>query len=188
MLRLIEIIPKLVILLLTALFISCAAHPPKLSPAKSQLITEYELYKMHQDTRFVYFQYSSGEIKSGLLLRWQNDSILIQPRHYPTPVKIPSAGISSIISEIGNHGFLGAAAGIASGITVGGLAFLASPSWELHNAGFPAVFAKVILPPALAIGGFAYGSSKPINRHYTVPDGFKFDYNWAEDFYKEVGR
>jgi len=173
---------SLLILIIPILVLSCG-HNQNISPASNSVLTEYQLYKMHQETRQTRFIYSNGDIKEGLLLRWQGDSIFIQPRSYGSTLYVPSRGLTALRCEVGNRGYLGAAIGLLAG----GLYFIAVEGWDFQSTNSGKVLAKVLVPPVIALGAFAYGSSKITTRTYIVPDGFRFDYRLAKDIYKIQG-
>jgi hypothetical protein len=143
-------------------------------------LTERELWRMHKDVRFASFIYDDRSEIEGLLLRWQPDSILIQPREADQPIQIPSSGIIRIRIETGNRILESLILGtVAAGAYVGSV-----KSYDLGGATATEAMTKLLGPPLIIFGAIAVGSSMEKYRLYRVPEGFEFDYEEANSLYE----
>lgn len=162
--------------------LSCSNVAFKNSFEKDNIInlTERELWRMHRDVRFASFIYEDGSVLDGLLLRWEPDSILIQPRGTEQPTKIRSSGVIGIKIETGNRILESLALGTA---VAGGYVGLAK-SYSLSGASLTGAIAKLLGPPLIIFGAIAIGSSMEKYRLYRVPEEFEFDYEKANSLYE----
>jgi hypothetical protein len=158
---------------------SCASHVRREQPRPMQILTEDKLYQIHQDIRFTYFHYADSAIVSGLLLRWEPDSILIQKRGEAKPTQIPVSGITYIETVTGNR----TGEGLAIGTLLAGGYFALVRGWELNNITFASALGKLLVPPIILIAGIAIGSSKEIKEVYYLPPGFIFNYESAKRYH-----
>ncbi len=143
-------------------------------------LTERELWRMHKDVRYASFIYDDRSAIEGLLLRWQPDSILIQPRGADQPIQIPSSGIIGIKIETGNRILESLVLGtVAAGAYVGLV-----KSYDLGEATATEAMTKLLGPPLIIFGAIAIGSSMEKYKFYTVPAGFEFDYEEANSLYE----
>jgi hypothetical protein len=143
-------------------------------------LTERELWRIHRSIRFTSFIYEDGSVLDGLLLRWEPDSILIQPRGMDQPAKIPSSGVIGLKVEIGNRILESLALGTATAGAYIGLA----KSYSLSEASTTEAIAKLLGPPLIIFGAIAIGSSMEKYRLYRVPEEFEFDYDEANSLYE----
>lgn len=162
--------------------LSCSSAVLKNSFEKDNIsnLTERELWRIHRNIRFTSFIYEDGSVLDGLLLRWEPDSILIQPRGADQPAKIPSSGIIGIKIEIGNRILESLALGTAAAGAYIGLA----KSYSLGEASVTEAIAKLLGPPLIIFGAIAIGSSMEKYRLYRVPEEFEFDYEKANSLYE----
>ncbi len=143
-------------------------------------LTERELWRMHKDVRFAGFIYDDRSEIEGLLLRWQPDSILIQPRGADQPIRIPSSGITGIRIETGNRILESLILG-----TVAAAAYVGSvKSYDLGETTATEAMTKLLGPPLIIFGAIAVGSSMEKYRLYRVPEGFEFDFEEANSLYE----
>ncbi len=144
------------------------------------ILTERELWQMHRDVRFTSFMYDNNFTREGFLLRWEPDSILIQPRGAGQPAKIPSSGIIGIRVEIGNRILESLLLGTAAAGAYVGLA----KSYSLGEASTTEAMAKLLGPPLIIFSAMAIGSAVEKSKLYRVPEEFEFDYDEANSLYK----
>lgn len=172
---------KILIFCLLAIFlVGCSSVVRKGSEGSAEILTEQELWRMHRDVRYISFTYEDGSVLDGLLLRWEPDSILIQPRGTEQPTKIPSSGVIGIRVEIGNRILESLALGTAA---AGGYIGLAK-SYNLGGASATEAITKLLGPPLIIFGAIAFGSSMEKYRLYRVPQEFEFDYEKANSLYE----
>ncbi|HBC47676.1 MAG TPA: hypothetical protein DEO84_11770 [candidate division Zixibacteria bacterium] len=159
---------------------SCASHVRRDQPNERQILTENILWRTHQDVRFTYFHYTDSNLVSGLLLRWEPDSILIQKRGEAKPSMIPTAGITYIETVTGNR----FGEGFIVGTLVAGGYFALVRGWELSNITFVSALGKLLVTPAILITGITIGSSREIKKAYYLPPNFIFDYESVKRYHK----
>jgi hypothetical protein len=159
---------------------SCASHVRHDQPNDRQILTENILWQTHQDVRFTYFHYADSNFVSGLLLRWEPDSILIQKRGEAKPTMIPTTGITYIETVTGNR-FGG---GFVIGTLVAGGYFALVRGWELSNITFVSALGKLLVTPAILITGITVGSSMEIRKTYYLPPNFIFDYESVKRYHQ----
>jgi len=143
-------------------------------------ITEKELWQIHKDVRYTKFIYGDSVVNEGLLLRWMPDSILVQPRKQSTPVWISAQGVSAIQVEIGNR----MPEWIAISVLAAGAYVAALKSWELTSASMGEGVAKLLGPPVIVFSAMGIGSSINKYQEYKIPQGFKFNYDKVDGFYR----
>lgn len=162
--------------------LSCSNVVLKDSFEKDNIVnlTERELWRMHRDVRFTSFVYDNSPVIEGLLLRWEPDSILIQPRGTDQPAKIPSSGIIGVRVETGNRILESLVLGTVAAGAYAGLA----KSYDLGEASAAEALAKLLGPPLIIFGAIAVGSSVETFKLYRVPEGFEFDYEEANSLYE----
>ena len=162
---------KMIWVISATLILACGSAVKKDLSEKAAELTEWELWRIHRDVRYVYFHYDDGSVREGLLLRWKADSLLVQPRRTDLPVKIPAAGISWLGVETGTR--------VWRAFTIGAIAALAyagiARSHDLSSASWTEAAAKLLGPPAILAGSVAAGSGWYEYRDYRLPDGFEFD-------------
>ena len=173
-----RVIPGL--LLISVLSCSSALIKNSFERENVDILTERELWRMHKDVRFASFIYDDRSEIEGLLLRWQPDSILIQPRGADQPIRIPSSGIIGIRIETGNRILESLILG-----TVAAAAYVGSvKSYDLGETSATEAMTKLLGPPLIIFGAIAVGSSMEKYRLYRVPEGFEFDYEEANSLYE----
>jgi hypothetical protein len=166
-----------VLILLT---MSCA-HAVKMDVSDdTAAVTDRELWRMHRDVRSISFQYDDGEVKEGILLRWEPDSILIQPRGRVQPTKIQATGIRTLKVNMGNRIW----ESLALGSVVGGVYVAAVKSYDFSGVSVTDAIFKLLGPPVIVFGSIAIGSGMEKHKMYRVPEGFEFDYEKANSLYK----
>jgi hypothetical protein len=158
---------------------SCASHVRHDQSNERQILTENILWRTHQDVRFTYFHYADSSLVSGLLLRWEPDSILIQKRGEAKPSMIPTTGITYIETVTGNR----FGEGFVIGTLVAGAYFAAVRGWELSNITFVSALGKLLVTPAILIAGITVGASREIKKAYYLPPDFKFDYESVKRYH-----
>ncbi len=148
----------------------------------SMVLSEGILWDIHQDVRYTSFRYADGSIREGILLRWQADSIQVQPGGSSLPVRIPARGIVSIKIRTGNRIWESMAAG---GVLASGY-FLAVKGYDLGKGSFWSDLNKVLVSPLMIMASIAIGATMERYEEYTVPDDFQFDYDKARSLYKFI--
>ncbi len=170
----------LIFCLLVIFLVGCSSVVRQGSEGGAEVLTERELWQMHKDVRFASFIYDDRSKIEGLLLRWQPDSILIQPRGADQPILIPSSGIIGIRVETGNRILESLALGtVAAGAYIGSV-----KSYDLGGATVTEAMAKLLGPPLIIFGAIAIGSSMEKYKLYSVPAGFEFDFEEANSLYE----
>lgn len=154
---------------------SCGGAGRRDAPKTVYILTSEQLTEIHQDIRFTYFYYPDTML-SGLMLNWQPDSILIQPRNADLPVKIPTLGLSKIEIVIGNRSMEGIAVGslLAAGY------FVAVKGYDLGTVTFGEGLAKLLVPPAIIVTAIGVGSSMEKRETYLLPPGFLYSYEQSK--------
>lgn len=168
------------VILLTLAF-GCASHSGQVKNGEVGTLTEEKLYQINSEVRFTRFYYAD-RVESGLLLRWQADSVLIQERGQGQPRMIPADGITTIETITGNR--------IMPGIGIGTLLaagyFVAVKGYELGIVTFWEAITKLLVPPAILVTAIAVGSSMETTEVYRLPPGFKFDYETYRRYRESV--
>jgi hypothetical protein len=162
------------------LITSCGSHVRRGESSSDKILTEDKLWEIHQDVRFTTFHYADSAAASGLLLRWEPDSILIQGRGEPIPRQITTVGLVRIETVTGNK--------IGLGIGLGSLAaaayFALVRGWEFNNITFLSALGKLLVPPAIIVTAIAIGSSRETKEIYNLPPGFIFDYDAVKRYHQ----
>ena len=160
---------------LTCLFISllaCASLAPQGPGSDLAFLSEEKLWRIHEDTRFTRFFYGDGGTASGLLLRWQPDSVLIQERGKDLPISIPTKGLSRIETVTGNRSMIGLAIGA---VLAGG--YSAIVGFETKGGiSLGRGLAQFFVPPAIIVAAAAVGASIETKEAFIIPPGFQFDF------------
>jgi len=172
---------KILIFCLPVIFlVGCSSVVRQGSGGGAEILTERELWRMHKDVRFTSFMYDNRSVKEGLLLRWEPDSILIQPRGTDQPVRIPAPGVVRIKIEVGNRIW----EAMAIGTVAAGGYFGLVRSYDLSGVTLGEAIWKVFVPPVILVTSIAIGSSIDRYKEYMVPEGFEFDYDEANSLYE----
>jgi hypothetical protein len=161
--------------------LACTPHGRRQDTFNLRFLSEAKLWQIHEDTRFTWFHYSNGRTESGLLLRWQPDSILIQPRGKELPITIPADSLAQIETVTGNRSLIGFAVGalLAAGYSAG-VGFGTNGGITLWEA-----IAKFLVPPAIIVTGVVVGSSMELRESFLIPPGFKFDFEAVKKRYEK---
>ncbi|OGC96659.1 MAG: hypothetical protein A2W25_08640 [candidate division Zixibacteria bacterium RBG_16_53_22] len=160
------------IILASLIFLTCGWPLRNDKPPAAKILTSDKLMEIHKDVRFTRFYYDDGLIKSGLLLRWMTDSILIQERGQGSPTAIPAAGIGRLETITGNEML----EGLVIGSLVGAAYFVAVGGYDLGTVTFGEAMVKLLVTPAIIITGMAIGAGRDKTETFIVPPDFRFDY------------
>ncbi len=161
---------------------SCASHVRREMPIEKGYLTEDILYEINQDVRYTYFHYADSSIASGLMLRWEPDSILIQGRGEIKPRMITTDGLVYIDAVSGNK----IGPGILLGTAAAGLYFALVRGWEINNVTFLSALGKLLVPPAIIVTAIGIGSSKETKETYYLSPGFIFDYEAVKRYHQTL--
>jgi len=175
-------IKTVISIVLAASVLSCSTVITKDISDNNGEITERKLWRMHKDIRYTIFIYDDSTTREGLLLRWKPDSILVQPRGAGMPVRIPSAGITAVRIEVGNR----MPEWVAGSVLAAGAYVALMKSYELTSASQAEGVAKLLGPPLIIIAAMGIGSGMNKYEEYKVPEGFEFDFDKADVFYKAL--
>ncbi len=144
-------IPILILLSGIFLFSSCGIlyKKEKSPPITPDNLTQSILWDIHQNIRYTYFYYADGSTASGLMLRWQGDSVLVQPRGEDKARKISTSGVSKIKVVLGNRAFESMAIGIAAATGY----WLAVEGWQLKGLSIWSSISKIFVPFGIVVAG-----------------------------------
>ena len=171
---------KAILLLLVLLTSGCSTVVRRGDDKPREVLTERQLWRIHRDIHYTYFEYKDGQVREGILLKWMPDSILVQPRGKNKPVRIPTEGIKSIRIEVGNRIW----EGLAIGSGMAGIYIALAKSYDLNDISLGQAIWKLFVPPAILVSSIAIGSGMDKHKEYIVPEGFRFDYDEANSLYK----
>jgi hypothetical protein len=174
------VMKKALIIIMILMVLSCAHAVRKDVSEDTPVVTDRELWRMHRDVRSISFLYDNGEVREGVLLRWEPDSILIQPPGRVQPAKIPATGIRALSVKVGNRIW----ESLALGSVVGGVYVAAVKSYDFSDASVTDAIFKLLGPPVIVFGSIAIGSGMDKHIMYRVPEEFEFDYDKANSLYK----
>lgn len=168
------------LIILIMLIMSCAHAVMKDVSDDTPVVTDREVWRMHRDVRSIVFYYEDERVEEGILLRWEPDSILIQPRARVQPIRIPATGIRALRVKVGNRIW----ESLALGTGAGGVYVVAVKSYDFSGVSVTDAIFKLLGPPVIIFGSIAIGSGMDKYKVYRVPDGFEFDYEKANSLYK----
>lgn len=162
------------------LLLSCSSVLKRGSGDEDNILTEWTLWRLHGDVPYTQFLYADGSRSEGLLLRWKQDSILVQPRQTDLPVKIPASGVVGLKIEVGNR--------IWEALTIGTIAaagyFGLAGSYDLGGVTLEEAIWKLFVPPVILVTSIAIGSGMDRYEEYIVPEDFEFDFDEANSLYE----